>query len=296
MNNNVKLNFVGQAEAKFVTHSGVFHADEVLATVILGKIHGNLDICRTNRVESPRLDAVVYDIGGGRFDHHMPGGNGKRENGVPYSSAGLLWKEYGMLLTSGTCDPDYVWEIIDREIVQGVDAIDNGAMPRPDYPAQAMSLNGIVRLFNNPSTDESFAEAVSFVETIFDKLWKSAITKAEAKATVKEAIRKAKDGILVLQEYVPWQDPLFSSEEGDGINYVVYPSARGGWNWQCVPDAPGSFDQRKNVPESWKGLSGGSLQKELGVTDATFCHPKGFIGGAASFEGAYQIALKAQRA
>ena len=38
---------------------------------------------------------LVYDIGGGEFDHHQAGGNGQRDNGVKYASCGLIWKSYG---------------------------------------------------------------------------------------------------------------------------------------------------------------------------------------------------------
>lgn len=75
-----------------ITHTGVFHADEVMATAILLKARGELNLMRTFKVpEDISEDVIVYDIGGGKYDHHQKGGNGARENGVPYSSAGLLW-------------------------------------------------------------------------------------------------------------------------------------------------------------------------------------------------------------
>lgn len=72
--------------------------------------------------------------------------------------------------------------------------------------------------------------------------------------------------------------------------FVVFPSNRGGFNFQCVPDALGSLGQRKSVPEVWKGLSGEELQRVTGVETATFCHAAGFIGAAEKFEDTIKLA------
>ena len=88
---------INPESANACTHGGIFHADEVVASVILAKYHAmyfesnEFVVCRTFKVpEDLNPDAIVYDIGGGQFDHHQRGGNGCRENGVPYSSAGLI--------------------------------------------------------------------------------------------------------------------------------------------------------------------------------------------------------------
>ena len=63
-----------------------------------------------------------------------------------------------------------------------------------------------------------------------------------------------------------------------------------------MPDGLGSFEQRKPVPEEWKGLNGPDIQKVTGIATATFCHPAGFIGGAETFADAYALAKKAVEA
>ena len=83
-------------EAKYVTHAGKFHADEVFGTIVLEKVFGNIDIIRLPEVDAFNLDGkLVFDIGGDKFDHHQIGGNGKRQNGIMYAAFGLLWKEFG---------------------------------------------------------------------------------------------------------------------------------------------------------------------------------------------------------
>lgn len=291
-------------EATAITHGGTFHADEVMATVILQKLFGKITICRTFRVpEDLKESVIVYDIGFGQFDHHQKGGNGARENGVPYAACGLIWKEFGQKIVADTFNPGLVWNLIDRDLIQSIDAVDNGVMPKADYPSQAMTLSSVISGFNpdwdsNEDPDDAFAKAVKFAEVVFDNTLKSAISKVKAQQIVEEAIEKAEEHIMVLDQFVPWQEYIFSSTNHKAceIQFVVFPSNRGGYNWQCVPDGLGSFRQRKSVPEEWKGLRDADIQKVTGIDTATFCHPAGFIGGAGTFADAFALAKMAVQA
>lgn len=298
-----------QEQATVVTHGGIFHADEVLATVILSKVLGDVTVLRTFKVpEGLSDDVIVYDIGFGKFDHHQKGGNGARENGVPYASVGLIWKEYGHKLVEDTANPELVWSLVDRDLIQGVDAVDNGAMPKPETESTGpivrnMSFSAIISGFNPTwdcaeEPDEAFIKAVEFAETVFENTLKNATAKAKAQKIVEEAIEKSQEHIMVLEQFVPWQEVIFSSENAKAseVQFVVFPSNRGGFNWQCVPDALGSFGQRKTVPSEWRGLSGENLQKVTGVPTANFCHSAGFLGSAETFEGAYALAKLAVEA
>ena len=292
-----------QEQATVVTHGGIFHADEVLATVILSKVLGDITVLRTFKVPEGLFDdVIVYDIGFGKFDHHQKGGNGARENGVPYASVGLIWKEYGHKLVEDTANPELVWSLVDRDLIQGVDATDNGAMPKPETESTGpvvrnMSFSNAISGFNptwdsNEDSDEAFIRAVEFAEIVLENTLKNATAKAKAQKIVEEAIEKSQEHIMVLEQFVPWQEFIFSSEndKASEVQFVVFPSNRGGYNWQCVPDALGSFGQRKTVPSEWRGLSGENLQKVTGVPTANFCHSAGFLGSAATFEGAYALA------
>ena len=287
-------------DANGIPHSGTFHGDEIMATAILGKVYDNFTVCRVFKVpEDLPESTIVYDIGGGKYDHHQKGGNGCRENGVPYSSAGLIWRDFGRLIPeiSESANPDLVWSLIDRDLIQGIDAIDNGVMPKADFACQAMNVSQIIGGFNptwdsKKSIDGAFCEAVNFAEKILDNVIENACSKARAKAMVDEAIAKTQGNIMVLDQFMPWQDWLFSSslENSTKIQFVIFPSNRGGYNWQCVPSSPYGKDQRHPVPQEWRGLSGKELQEVTGVTTATFCHPAGFIGGAETREDAIRLA------
>ena len=77
-NEEVILQIVdNENEADFITHSGTFHADEVMSTVILLNKFKNIKLFRTNNVT--KNDAFIYDIGFGKYDHHASSFDEKRK-------------------------------------------------------------------------------------------------------------------------------------------------------------------------------------------------------------------------
>ena len=63
---------------------------------------------------------LVFDIGGGEFDHHQIDAL-KRENGITYSSFGLLWKEFGrdFLTKRGIDNVEDVFNTFDKDLIEG---------------------------------------------------------------------------------------------------------------------------------------------------------------------------------
>ena len=138
----------------------------------------------------------------------------------------------------------------------------------------------------------------SYAKIVLSNTLEDAISKAKAQQLVEQVIEKSEGHIMILDQFIPWQKFVFSSKnlKADEVQFVVYSSNRGGYNWQCVPDELVGFGQRKSVPEEWKGLNGYNLQQVTGVDTAIFCHPAGFIGGAETFADAYALAKKAVEA
>lgn len=280
-----------------ITHGGVFHADEIFGTLILEKVFGELEITRTFRVpENLSDDVIVYDIGGGKFDHHQKD-KAVRENGIPYAACGLLWEEYGCDI----CGSDEVKQMVERDIILCIDALDNGVQIIPsDAQCQVTTVSSIIHGFNptwdsEEKPDDCFCKALDFARPILDNAIKNAQSKYKAKTLVESAIDFTENGIMCLDRFMPWQEHLLRSEnsKADSILFVVFPSARGGWNMQCVPDAPGSFGQRKSVPEEWRGAKAEELQKMTDVETVTFCHPSGFLSATGTKEDAIKLALLA---
>ena len=104
-------------------------------------------------------------------------------------------------------------------------------------------------------------------------------------------------------ESCPWKDHLFSLESSDSnsyqILYVLYPESdapNSKWRIQCVPRSPDSFENRKSLPEPWRGVRDADLSKVAEIDGCTFCHASGFTGGAETFEGVLEMARKAMAA
>lgn len=288
-------------EANAVTHSGVFHADDVMATVILDRAFEGIKVLRTFRVpEDLPEDVIVYDIGHGKFDHHQKGGNGVRENGVPYSSCGLIWKKFGhkVVEEAETPNPELVWSLIDRDLIQGIDAADNGQMPQADYPVQELGIYKMISQFNpnwneEISANDAFEMACEFADSIFENAIANAIARAEAYEAVEEAIEKSQNGVMVFEEgYVPFEDLAISSEnkKAPEVCFAVYPTLRQDWACKAVPDVKGGKGQRKPLPEEWRGLPAEKLREVTGVESAIFCHPAGFMCSAGTREDAIKMA------
>jgi uncharacterized UPF0160 family protein len=276
------------------THAGTFHADESFATAMLMKIT-NVDFKNLHRVnqgsdvENVNTEtSLIYDIGGGQFDHHQQGRNGKRENGVYYASAGLIWREFGLKIVGGNQE---VVDIVDNELIQGIDLQDNGDLENQN---EAMTVSEAISEFNprwnsNESQDAQFELAVNFASQVLTNAIENAKSLVKAADIVKEELPKVEDGVLVFDTFLPYQQTLFDLHD-ESVLVVVYPSNRGGYNWQVTSVRPGSFDSKVLAPESWRGLRDEELQEKSGIQTAFFVHNAGFIGGATSLEDTIKMA------
>ncbi len=103
---------------------------------------------------------------------------------------------------------------------------------------------------------------------------------------------------------LPWKEHLYSLEESDptittesNVLYVLYPEndqEDSRWRVQCVSKEQGGFENRKSLPEKWRGVRDQALDKVIGgLEGAIFVHASGFIGGHLKEEGAKEMAVKA---
>jgi len=277
-----------------VTHNGNFHADDVFSIAVLKHVYPSFNLVRTRDKALMDSADIVIDVGGqydpdaGRFDHHQRGGAGERENGIPYSSFGLVWQKYGLAL----CDNNQaVADRVDAGLVSTIDAIDCGHV---EGVQQGISLSQTISMYNptweeSPEFDKCFDEAVEFASRMLTRFIASASGSVNAKAIVAKAIENAEDPrVIVLEKYTPWKKTvhILSSE----ALYMVYPSHSGQWILQTVPVEPGSFEDRKSLPKAWAGLSDEDFQGKTGLDDAVFCHNGLFIAGTKSFESTMKLA------
>lgn len=280
------------------THHGRFHADEVMATAILKEIF-DVEVVRTRDPNVLDDLEIVYDVGGGQFDHH---GVDKiyRENGTPYAACGLIWNDFGREVISSR-DPsmdqediDGVFKYVDRALVQGIDAIDNG-LSTGESVIPTMNISSIIAGFNPPwdseiSEDFAFSEAVEFATTVLANTLDQKLATVKAREIVVEAYNnRPRQQVMVLDNFYPWIRTLKEIDKDKEVLFVVYPSKEG-YLLHTVRDEGKGMKARKDLPASWGGKRDQELGEIVGIDDAIFCHTGRFIAGARSYDSIMKMA------
>lgn len=266
------------------THGGVFHADDVFATALLQILNPDIRIERGFAIPE-EFHGIVYDIGGGKYDHHQKDRR-VRENGIPYAAFGLLWKQFGGMLLSAE---DV--QIFDAEFVQMIDLTDNTG----EKNELSRTISDYLPTWQEAEKqmEDCFLEAVGFAKGILERRFRQIRTAREAYNNVYRQADLCKEGILFLEKFMPWKDAL--QEHPNEILYVIFRSPRGGYNVQAVPDRADKNALRHPFPFSWRGQTAEKLAKMTGIKDLEFCHMSGFLCAAQSLEGAYSAARRAMQ-
>jgi uncharacterized UPF0160 family protein len=285
-----------------VTHDGTFHADDVFAMAMLNLHYGErIRLLRTRKNPSIAEADIVFDVGGcynpelGRFDHHQVNPP-IRPNGEPYSSAGLVWKQYGrdiiqaLIPEANEIEAVLAWLKIHDTLIRDIDLIDNGAMKSsPGHIAALIESMNATYLEQDIDNDTLFQQAAAYAEIFLRRAAAGAFACNKAgKIVVDAAICSVDPRVLVLDQRVPYEDTIFDLKMND-ILYVVYPKDDY-WMLSVVPPEKGSFAQRKPLPRMWAGLRDKAFAKRSGVEDAIFCHNGRFCCAARSKDGILALA------
>ncbi|MDE2390203.1 MAG: MYG1 family protein [Rhodospirillales bacterium] len=302
-----------------ITHSGKFHCDEVFAYAVLRLALGlskpgeDHVLLRTRKQELIETGDIVFDVGSifdeaaNRFDHHQIGAP-TREDGTPFSSAGLIWQVYGERAVTALLAPEAaqfapaIANALDGKLVKRIDEIDNGVSAAGPVVRNSLDLAGLVGDFNPPwdsseangptAGDTAFQQAAAMVEGVLARQVDIQRAKLQAEALVLAAHEAAEDKrLLVLENGMPWKNVVFSHNLP--VLFAISPASNGNWMLDTVPPEPGSFAQRLPLPEGWAGLQGAELAAASGVEDAVFVHVRRFVGGAKTRGGAIALAQKA---
>lgn len=265
---------------RVITHSTVFHADDVFGVAMWKLINPDIEVVRT--LEPEKFwdeNTIVFDIGMGKYDHHQED-KALREDGTPYCGFGLLWRDYGCNL----CPELDAWKKVDRALVLPIDKADNGV----EQNTLSISIKAMNPNWNSEKTaDEAFFEAVDVAKAILKAYVDHANAAVEAIDAVLESyLASPGEEILVLDEYLPWTEAVISEEKLRNVLFTVYPSQRGGWNVQTVPKATGTFTNRMDFPKDWLGHA----DPERGIH---FAHTANFLIACDTKEQAIKVAEEA---
>lgn len=282
---------------KLVTHSGKFHIDEVMSTMVLQELFPTAEVIRTRDagvIGDAIGNGIIYDVGGqyelknAIFDHHQKPAP-ERDDGTPYSSFGLVWKHFGKeFLRKIDCEEENletIWSRFDRHYVRPVDMIDNGVIsPAMMGETRALSLASLIDDLNPPyyaqtteNENDLFFEAVDIAVTAVMARLEQMTADLDAQKEVETAIAAQWGSpLLDLERGLPFNRAI-ASAEADHVMLVIHPRAGGQWVLSGVPLVIGEYDLRMDLPEAWGGLEGASLQAATGAPGAVFCHAKRFM-------------------
>ena len=168
--------------AKGFTHGGKFHADDVFSTALLQIVRPDIQVTR-GFVVPDDFDGIVYDVGGGMFDHHQEPRE-TRPNGVPYAAFGLLWQVLGAQLVG-----EHQARLLDENFIQPLDLNDN--------TGEQNSLADAIGSFNplwdsKDDPDECFWRAVPVAKKILENEIAAANAVNRADDTVRRAYANMK--------------------------------------------------------------------------------------------------------
>ena len=154
MNNTFKFT---EKFSKGMTHGGLCHADEVLATALIRKyLSADFPVDRVFSVpEGTADDVLIYDIGGGQFDHHKGKKFSSHDETHELSSCGLIWEEFEGEFKAAM--PEFAFKLIDR-LVKEIDDHDNGHKVSP----VAISMSNLKVPGSTPGPKD-FDQAVDYM-------------------------------------------------------------------------------------------------------------------------------------
>lgn len=296
-----------------VTHSGGFHADELLSSVVLTRLFPDAQLRRTRDDAwiTPSPDRIIYDVGRSFdpaqqiFDHHQQGAP-LRPDGAPYSSFGLIWAQYGhrylRALGVPEADLETVSTSFDTGFVRLVDMLDNGALdPSVAGPLAGLTLPSLLEqlkpVFDDlapDADDRAFDEAVIIARAFVEATVRRRAAKLRASGMVRQAIAAAGTGrVLELPMGMPYRSEVEASG-ADHLLFVVAPRERD-WSLTGIRKEAEGFALRADLPAAWAGLTDAALEAASGVPGARFCHNARFIAVAETRDAILAMAHQAVR-
>jgi len=262
-----------------VTHAGTFHADDVFSAALYNLKQGLLEetphvnVIRVNNAnEIPKNNDLVFDIGGGKFDHHQGDDEYHHDwhgQEIPYASFGLLWDKFGHEIIRNYTENNSKINDNDREkifakfrdsLVIPIDANDNGIFDNNFNISDFIS-----DLNDDSSSTNAFKVAQGIAFTVIIRRLTKLINKQMLSNFLVNYADFITPEVAVLPKHGPWGDLAKAHPE---LKLVIYESNRGGYNINTVSDRldDGSFIDRIKIPQSAINLPG-----------ATFVHKAGFI-------------------
>lgn len=298
-------------------HNGFFHPDDISAVGLLHLIHTMRgDKIKVIRSRDPEVleplnytvdVGMIYDHAQKRYDHHQDVAP-IRPNGIPYAAFGLVWKHYGHEALRLLGHKKDLFEVVETDLVQEVDARDNGV----SIPTKSPFITEFLKY--NPGHGEEVDEHAQFRRATrdFSRIFMKALDtyakhpengfaatltkQMRAHQPMVQRLEKVKvleinaesllrselapqDGRVacISSQALPWRKIM---TEFPNFDLVSYKGSNGTYYAQACPTLRDELEPKILFPESWAGLEGDAFDNASGVKGGVFCHKKRFIIGS----------------
>lgn len=324
-------------------HPNPHHADDVFCVACITILNPNINIIRTRNEEELSKADFRIDVGGkydpstGDYDHHQKEFDerhtnpnvAKHKKGPKFAAFGLIWRHYSKDIITKILDhlnkvtnktwniTDDILDYIDDSIMEGlvasISAMDNGEQRTYYLDAGSIRLPTIVKFIQNynPCTwiegldyNSFFFKAVDMARNYLEREVIKLYGQVQAVDPVLEAVNKAEDGFMILDQFLPW-NPIFTRFpfETKDIKMAIFPTTSGEWMFQSpyikvavdkdrfLIDLPNGERRRQRylTPSNLCGKSTEEIKEITGIDDVTFIHTTGFVGTARTLEAALEI-------
>ena len=249
-----------------IVHGGSFHADDVACVALLKLVHKEVKVLRKFKV-IPELDEADYILDIGKtdivsdskvvLDHHQG----------PELIAGTEIRHcaFSKLVEHMLPEDTIFKKFFFKNLVLPIAAIDNGQnsaelglIPSPLTFVDSMILSW---KDDRKLSDQRFNEVAEMATVVIRNIVKCINDKVEAITIVTSDAEKAEDGIMTMDQFLPWVDTVVDHNAGlPKIQLVIFPNNRGEVTMQVVPKKIGSFESWINIPENIIGFEGCSGQ------------------------------------
>lgn len=287
-----------------VTHNGQFHADEVFAYTLLNTIFPDNKLVRTRDANIIEKADIVIDVGftynpdKDRFDHHQEDCNETFTDDILISSAGMVYKKYGVSYLKTILGVENISEelYLDfyKNLVEEVDAIDNGLKQNNDKFSINTGISRMIARFNSDKVFDNdiqfnkFMEAVKYTEyvskIIIMELYSKDTMFAEEYKRISLLIDENNDKQYIIVDFdcLNWYKCVNKyynkNTYKDIINWIIYKDNE---NWRIRTI---NYESKKLKDEKY-------LRDNVNNKDEIlFVHKANFIASASTLETIVEIA------
>ena len=186
---------------------------------------------------------------------------------------------------------------MDKELVEGIDAVDNGVFPEINANFKVKTLDDIIKACNpsfgsNQDEYEQFIKAVGIAKIILQEIIHNIVGKVKAKKIILQKLKVTEKYYLELEEYIPYEETILKNEEVNHTLYTLYPSNYGRWSIKTIKKSAEDKTDRLSFFENWVGLENQELEKINGIKDVAFCHYGRLLMTCKTKKAAYKLLEK----